>query len=354
MYIKSYASTIDNSCLKCHKGIEDIRPKNSKMMKEIFKLAQKAGYPNNDCIVCHGGNPDAKKLKDFHNGTVAYFKNNKGPKDFYPDPGSPWINKNTCGVCHKVQVEAQYTSLMFTEAGKIQGALWGFGGLEGYNHKIGNYNVKENEIHKKIGTETYRKYMESLRKKEPQVFPKKMIALPPAPTPEEVEKNPQLAVYTYLRVECLRCHTGVKGRMKRGDYRGMGCSSCHIPYSNEGFYEGNDPTIPKNERGHMLVHSIQGTRDTFVNIHGVKYSGIPVETCTTCHDRGKRIGVSYQGLMETSYNSPFLDDGSPQPKLHTKHYLHLKKIYTIEKVCYVRIAIPQLMFTGTADLQERQ
>ena len=315
----------ENSCLKCHKGIENIRPKNSKMMKEIFKLAEKAGYPNNDCIVCHGGNPEGKNKEEIHSGTVAYFKTHKGPKNFYPDPGSPWINQNTCGICHQVQVKAQYTSLMFTEAGKIQGALWGFGGLNGYKHDIGNYNVKnEEDIHKKIGTETYRKYIEALRKKEPQVFPQKMKQLPPAPTPEEVEKNPQLAVYTYLRQECLRCHTGVKGRNKRGDYRGMGCSACHIPYSNEGFYEGNDPTIPKDERGHLLVHTIQGTRDTFVKIHGIKYSGIPVETCTSCHDRGKRIGVSYQGLMETAYKSPFLDDGSDQPKLHTKHYLHLK------------------------------
>ncbi len=315
----------ENSCLKCHKGIENIRPINSKMMKEIFKLAEKAGYPNNDCIVCHGGNPDGKKTKEIHKGTVVYFQTHNGPKEFYPDPGSPWINKNTCGICHEVQVKTQFTSLMFTEAGKIQGALWGFGGLNGYKHDIGNYLVKEEkEIHKKIGTETYRKYMAEVKRKEPQVFPKEMKPLPPAPTYGEVEKNPQLAVYTYLRQECLRCHTGVKGRSKRGDYRGMGCSACHIPYSNEGFYEGNDPTIPKDERNHLLVHTIQATRDTYVEIHGIKYSGIPVETCTTCHDRGKRIGVSYQGLMETAYKSPFLDDGSDQPKLHTKHYLHLK------------------------------
>ena len=321
----------DNSCLKCHKGIENIRPLDSKMMKEIFKISEKAGYKGNDCIVCHGGNPDAKKLKEFHRGTVSYFLKNEGPKDFYPDPSSPWINKNTCGICHKVQVETQYSSLMFTEAGKIQGSLWGFGGLEGYKHEIGNYNVKESEIHKKIGTETYRKYMKELRKKEPQVFPIKMKQLAPAPNPKDVEKNPQLAVYTYLRTECLRCHTGVKGRQKRGDYRGMGCSACHIPYSNEGFYEGKDKTIPKDERGHMLVHSIQGTRDTKVKIHGIEYSGIPVETCTTCHDRGKRIGTSYQGLMETSYKSPFLENGSDQPKLHTKHYLHLKEDIHLKK-----------------------
>lgn len=322
----------ENNCLKCHEGIEPIRPDSSKMMKEIRLLAKKAGYPENSCIVCHGGNPEAESKEEAHKGTIKAFlegidfegKNVKGPQDFYPDPGSPWINQYTCGICHQEEVKAQKTSLMFTEAGKIQGTLWGFGGLEGYLHKIGNYATSENDIHKKMGTEVYNRYMEQLKKKEPQVFPGKMEPLPEAPTAEEVEKNPQLAAYTYLRQECLRCHTGVKGRQKRGDYRGMGCSACHIPYSNEGFYEGNDPTIPENERGHMLVHSIQATRDTKVKVHGIEYSGIPVETCTTCHDRGKRIGTSYQGLMETAYKSPFLDDGSDQPKLHTKHYLHLK------------------------------
>lgn len=329
----SFSSVIaaENNCLKCHKGIESIRQPDSEMMKEIFHIAEKVGYPRNDCIVCHGGNPEATTKEEAHKGTIKPFIEGiktkhgiiKGPQNFYPDPGSPWINKYTCGMCHKEQVMTQYTSLMFTEAGKIQGSLWGFGGIEGYQHKIGNYNVHTLDIHKVLGTETYKKYMQEIKKAEPQVYPISMKALPPAPTAEEVEKNPQLAVYTYLRQECLRCHTGVRGRQKRGDYRGMGCSSCHIPYSNEGFYEGSDPTIPKNERGHMLVHIIQGTREAKVKVHGITYSGIPVETCTTCHDRGKRIGVSYQGLMEIAYKSPFLEDGSDQPKLHTKHYLHL-------------------------------
>ncbi|NPA03973.1 MAG: cytochrome C, partial [Epsilonproteobacteria bacterium] len=39
----------------------------------------------------------------------------------------------------------------------------------------------------------------------------------------------------------------------------------------------------------------------------------------------KRIGVSYQGLMETAYNPTFNEKGEPQPKLHTKHYLHMSE-----------------------------
>jgi len=312
----------NNTCLSCHKGIEDIRDPNSKMMQEIFKVANKAGVPNNDCVVCHGGNPEAVGKEEAHSGTLSYFKTNKGPKAFYPAPGSPWINEHTCGVCHPKQIASQWNNLMATEAGKIHGALWGFGAKDGYDHNHSNFG--NSDIHQRIGTQVYDRYMQELRTTEPQGFPKKMHELPPAPTAEEIEKDPTLSVYTYLRQECLRCHTTGKGRKRRGDFRGIGCSSCHIPYSNEGYYEGGDKNISK-EQGHLLVHSIQSSRKVKVQVHDNNYSGIPVETCTTCHNRGKRIGVSYQGLMETEYQATFDSEGNGQPKLHTKRYMHLQE-----------------------------
>ncbi|MCK4737030.1 MAG: cytochrome C, partial [Sulfurimonas sp.] len=315
-----------NQCIVCHKGIEDIRDRDSGMMKEILKIAEKAGHKGNDCIVCHGGNPKSKSKKYAHNGTVKYFKENKGPKNYYPAPGSSWINENTCGMCHPNQVGAQMNSLMMTEQGKIQGAMWSFGGKEGYNHTAGNYDTKNpDNPDDRLGTDVYKKYMQKLAKMEPQAFPEEMHELPDAPTVEEIHKDPSLAVYTYLRQECLRCHTGSKGRFERGDYRGIGCSSCHVPYSNEGFYEGNDKETSKKERGHMLTHQIQSSRKVKVQVNDINYSGVPVETCSTCHNRGKRIGVSYQGLMETEYQSTFDSEGNAQPKLHTKRYLHMQE-----------------------------
>ncbi len=314
-----------NSCIKCHEGIADIRQRDSLMMKEILDVAKSAGHEGNDCIVCHGGNPVSTNKKRAHSGTVKYFETHAGPKEYYPAPGSPWINENTCGVCHKEQVGAQHNSLMQTEQGKIQGTLWSFGGKNGYKHDIGNYKTQNPEDpHSRLGTDTYKKYMQELSALEPDVFPSEMKELPEAPTAQEVEKDPTLAVYTYLRQDCLRCHTGSKGRQKRGDFRGIGCAACHIPYSNAGLYEGNDKSISKNP-GHLLVHAIQSSRKAKVKVHDIEYSGVPVETCTTCHNRGKRIGVSYQGLMETAYNATFDDEGNAQPKLHTKRYLHMKE-----------------------------
>jgi hypothetical protein len=316
----------ENSCLSCHKDIEPIRDHQSKMMKEIFKVAKKAGVEGNDCIVCHGGNPAASDKKTAHSGTLAYFKTHKGPKAFYPAPGSPWINEHTCGMCHKEQVQAQFNNLMMTEQGKIHGVLYSFGGLEGYKHTMANYDAKNPaDPHARLGTKAYRKYMQKLSALNPQVYPKANKQIPRAPTAEEATKHPERAAYTYLRNQCLRCHTGGKGRQKRGDYRGIGCAACHIPYSNSGFYEGKDPTIPHNKAGHLLVHEIQASRDSVVHVNDINYTGIPTKTCSTCHNRGKRIGVSYEGLMETNYNPTYDENGSAQPKLHTKHYIHLKE-----------------------------
>ena len=317
--------TKKNNCLNCHGGLEHIRQDTSKMAKAIANKAEEAGYAKNSCIVCHGGNPATRHKSKAHKGTISYFLEHEGPKEFYPAPGSSWINQNTCGMCHENQVASQMNSLMMTEQGKIQGAMWAFGGKEGYTHVNGNYKTKNpTDIHSRLGTKKYQEYMQKLSKMEPQAFPKEMKQLPAAPTAEEVEKDPSLAVYTYLRQECLRCHTGSKGRSRRGDYRGIGCAACHVPYSNAGLYEGDDKTISKTEAGHMLVHSIQSSRKVKVAVHGVHYSGVPTETCSTCHNRGKRIGVSYQGLMETAYKATFDGEGNAQPKLHTKRYIHMQ------------------------------
>ncbi|MCA9010558.1 MAG: hypothetical protein KDB01_12470, partial [Planctomycetaceae bacterium] len=194
---------------------------------------------------------------------------------------------------------------------------------------FGNYAMKNPTDPKaRLGTDAYRSYMEKLTRLEPNVFVDRHDPLPEALKVDELHRlkdEPSLAAFTYLRQECQRCHHAVKGREVRGDFRGMGCSSCHIPYGNEGLYEGKDVSISKTKPGHALVHSIQGTREATVTVHDKSYHGLPVETCTTCHDRGKRIGVSFQGLMETPFKAPFDAKGDEQPALHTKHYLAMEQ-----------------------------
>ncbi len=339
-----------SGCLQCHRGIESIRQNGSGMMEAILEEGENRDDPAG-CVVCHGGDPAATEKDAAHAGDA-----------FYSDPGSPWVNKNTCGTCHRAHVRVQQHSLMMTEAGKIQGTVWAFGAITGYKHKWGNYDVANpKRSSSRLGTDAYRSYMEQLAildHRDPakrNVFVQQHEALPEAPGLNELAEHPERAAFTYLRNQCLRCHHAVKGRQRRGDYRGMGCSSCHIPYGNEGLYEGNDETIPRDQPGHMLVHTIQGTRDAKVEVHGHEYSGIPVETCTTCHDRGKRIGVSFQGLMESSYESPYNDEGGHQPPLHTKHYIamhqdiHYQKGMTCQD-CHTSIDVHGDGFLAAATL----
>ena len=316
--IDHYPEASQSGCMACHGDIEPIREIGSEMLKQIMASGPEMGDPAG-CVVCHNGDPTETKDK-----AIAH-----GGDNFYADPGSPWINEETCGRCHADQVRVQWQSLMMTEAGKIQGTCWSFGALTGYEHRYANYAVENpSDPEARLGTDAYRQYMQRLKESHPDVFVDSHEPLPEALKFDELDQlkeDPTKAVYTYIRQECNRCHHAVKGRSRRGDFRGMGCSSCHIPYSNEGMYEGFDASIPKDEVAHPLTHQIQGTREATVTIHGVSYHGLPAETCTTCHNRGKRIGVSFQGLMETPYASPFTDSGDEQPGLHTKHYVAMEQ-----------------------------
>ncbi len=125
---------------------------------------------------------------------------------------------------------------------------------------------------------------------------------------------PQQAAFTYLR-NCNACHLSNKGMQDRGHYRGMGCAACHSIYSNEGYYEGGDPSIDKSLTGHLLVHAMQGSRKSAYTLNNQELSGVQVSTCAACHSAGRRIGHAYQGLMALGISTnrgPFDEDGMPQ------------------------------------------
>ena len=322
---KSPDST-NTGCLACHNGIEDIRDQNSGMMAMIKAIGGTHG-DGAGCVMCHGGDPAATTAEEAHTGAPQGLKDAHGPQTFYPDPGAMDINNFTCaqGGCHQGYPDRLEKALMNTEAGKIQGNLhtWGIPEVQNYRVPWGNYDIKDGDGPiPSVGTPEYKEYMKAMMAAHKEQFPSELKQIP-NPTVEEIEKDPKLAGFTYQRQQCQRCHVTVKGREKRGDYRGQGCSSCHIPYGNEGIYQGNDPTIDKTQKGHLLVHTIQATRKSKVTAGDVTYSGIPVETCNSCHNRGKRIGVTYQGLMEFPYGSPYDENGNKQPKLHTKQYLFI-------------------------------
>lgn len=296
----------------CHAGISDIVPMSLDMMQLIKKNGQRHGDPDG-CVICHGGSPGETKKKKAHRSIPATLLRAAGPKDFYPDPGSIWIARNTCGVCHPGYVYRSRQSLMNTEAGKIQGSLhaWGIEQVQGHRVPWGNYDITDTDGPVPSGaSKSYEYYMAMQVRQYPDQYPAALSRIP-LPDPDKIESDPKLAGFTYQRQECQRCHLGVRGREMLGEYRGMGCSACHMPYGTDGLYQGDDASISKEEPGHILRHRIAGNRKT---------GGIQPETCNTCHNGGKRTGVSYLGLMESAFQGPLDKDGNPGPALHGKTY----------------------------------
>jgi hypothetical protein len=83
-----------------------------------------------------------------------------------------------------------------------------------------------------------------------------------------------------------------------GDFRGGGCTSCHVVYANDrsrvhsgayaaagnlGQTQSTDPMIPKNESGHPITHKLT--------------NAIPTSQCMTCHMHpGTNMVTPYLGL----------------------------------------------------------
>jgi len=313
-----------SGCLTCHRGIEGIRDAKSGMMAAIVAKGRGLGDPSG-CIVCHGGNPGASTAGAAHAmGRAGGFR---------PDPGSPWVNGKACGPCHMKEVQAQWSSLMVTEAGIIEGALRGWVTGDPADRDWGIYAARnQDQGSSRRGSERYRKVMADLAREAPKAYPPSQPSLAEAQaTPADVARDSTRAGFAYARTQCARCHLGVRGWKARGDHRGMGCSACHVPYGTEGYYEGSDPTTRKDEPGHPLVHAIQSGRAAPVRAGKTTYSGIPVNTCAACHNSSKRIAMSYQGLMESQSAGPFDSRGNAQPGLHLRRYAPMPAEVHLEK-----------------------
>lgn len=298
-------------CLACHQGIEPTRPLDSKMMQQILKMGAELGDPNG-CVVCHGGNPNETVNKDKAHSGVP-----KGSKlaDFTPVPGALQVNENTCGLCHKDHTYNVHRSIMNTDAGKMKAITWSFGlDTENKDHKYGDHDMDDPDgSTPRFGTEKYKAYMKEMAAAFPGQYPKELKQIPKA-AHDKLKSLPQEAAFTYLR-NCNACHLSGKGYQDRGHFRGMGCAACHSVYSNEGFYEGGDPSIDHNKAGHVFMHAMQGSRKSSITINGKTISGVQVSTCAACHAAGRRIGHAYQGLMALGHSDnrgPFDENAMAQ------------------------------------------
>jgi decaheme cytochrome c component MtrC/MtrF-like protein len=291
----SRVSKSDCIAPKCHQGIEPIYTPGSEKMKVIEALGREMNDPAG-CVVCHGGDPGAKNKDKAHHKVQGKVEKPPVSTGFYPDPGSPWVNRYTCGRCHQTHVFAQTRSPMMTGAGMVQMLMRVFGLSTGSDQWLAYYRA-HNPGQRHLGSKTYRAYMSAFETLEPSTYPTLLAALPQAPQKwDEVADAPGKVALSVLRSHCARCHLGVKGRALDGEQRGMGCSACHIPYARDGKYRGGDKSIALSETGHMLVHSIQSTQRIGVKIGSDSFRGIPIQTCAACHNYSKKTALSYRGL----------------------------------------------------------
>ncbi len=313
------------------------------------------------CAFCHGGDPKVMKPAAESEFTAA--KNRAHPKPKLPElwkssanpvrpfadwlkeseeyirfvnPGDLRVAENTCGAanCHVTQVRNVQTSMM-THGGMLWGAaLYNNGavpfkntrfgesyGPDGIPRRIQTSPAPTPELTRDKGILPYLDPLPRWEVTQPgnilRVFERgggaRIDTGNPNPKSEPGRPDDKLSdrgLGTLLRVDPvflglqktrlldpLLSQPGTNDHP--GDYRGSGCTACHVVYANDrspvhsGRYAqyGNqgrsyqmDPTIPKDESGHPIRHEF--TRS------------IPTSTCIVCHIHpGTNMVASYLGLI---------------------------------------------------------
>ena len=241
-----------SECMACHKGIEAIS----------------ANHPF-ACVTCH------LHPKDRHTKPLT------SHQAILRNPSDPTTVRQFCLPCHQREVETLEHSLHWSLAGVINQTRFLWGAQETAAPAV--YGIKG--------------------------------PLKPLPEPDfsKNPKKPENLVDDFLRRRCLRCHIHTRGPGGTGFYRATGCAACHMHYSNDGRYRGEDRAISKSKAGYPLKHT--WTRQ------------IPNEQCLHCHHQN-HVGADYEGLFEHDYSDDFrspLVQGKLKPRTHGLDYHHLSK-----------------------------
>ena len=222
--VKEYSGIISKkeSCFQCH------------VSKSGF-----SEYHNPEligCVSCHLGNPESNEKEISHLGMVLI-------------PGNLSDAEETCGSCHKSELDKVKHSLMTTNSGIVAVDKFVFG-------------------------ETM--------------------------TPDQhhhITKIKQSAADKHLRDLCANCHLGNE-KKEFGEInqlsRGGGCNACHLNYSDNAkmnltkYLESDKKILP-------LEHP---STDIFIRD----------EHCFGCHSRSSRISTNYMGWQETLLDEQDIPD----------------------------------------------
>ena len=269
-------------CLACHAGIEEMHP-----------------WARVSCVQCHGGNESAAKKEDAH---VLPRQRPPGDErvlgqlwdpDFlrFQDPGNLRAAPTSCGPCHSKAVSDTTRSLHATTAGHLGDGLYENGVVADRHPSVSVFGVRDSlpdDAPRPVGAAAFLKQIGSFSSGS--------------------DRTKLASHFTDLpRKACMQCHLWSRGRAVRGragmdgDYRGEGCSACHVPYADDGISQTRDASIDKFEPGHAREHRMVRFPTT--------------DACTRCHYGDASIGLSFRGLAQPVPGMPQTPDA---PGLHRK------------------------------------
>jgi len=241
-------------CLTCHFGIEDL---SSSHPNAVF-----------GCVICHGGNGPDLTVKGAHRG----LRGGRNPSRLDLAAVSCGSQNPLLGTCHSQRehhllnrVVNVPRSLMATNAGIVSILRFQWGMEKDTEPKYAVRDVSDGKT--------------SLKAVPGEITPEGKFSL----------------ADSHFRKFCASCHLWTS---RHEDIMGRfeGCAACHASYSHDGRYKGCDPTIDRSEVGHAATHTMTNQ--------------IPNERCRACHNRSARVGLNYQGEMESEqYGAPFVRGG---------------------------------------------
>lgn len=280
-----------SGCVGCHRGIEEMHP-----------------WSPVGCVQCHGGDGRATTKEAAH---VPARQRPPGDERVlgqqwdlertrFLDPGNLRVAGDTCGPCHAQACSDTVRSLHATTSGHLGDGLYENGVVAERHPSVSVFPVHD-------------------------AFPDD-APRPPGAVPflKQIagfasggDRSKVATHFTDLpRKACMQCHLWSRGRAVRGragmdgDYRGEGCTACHVPYADDGMSQSRDPTVDKFEPGHPREHRM------------VRFP--PTDVCTRCHYGDASIGLSFRGLAQPVPGMPQSPDA---PGLHRKR---LNGVYYID------------------------
>jgi hypothetical protein len=276
-----FSEKANEQCLTCHKGIEPIS------LSHPIELG---------CVVCHGGDKNSDDKEQAHSSLIYDPVWGKGKRN----PSHISIAEKSCGQssCHSSDdypnqnhVSRVKKSLMGTLAGVISGLRYQWSAQAIKTARYGVYSVENNDPQ---GSSL--SFLESLPFFSKADWRRFNFINP------QLAKNGKISRHIaddLLRKTCFQCH--LDSPPPKGTFRSQGCAACHMPYSDNGLYTGNDPTIDKNQPGHARQHRFEALP--------------PNSTCVTCHQVfASQVRSSTLDELVTTNILPGL--GTPLKDLH--------------------------------------